>query len=122
MRVRLEEEVTKCGVVIGLAFACNNVKYKNFKEIAEISPTLDFGSFLAFVLYKAGEGDIPKTVAVRVVRSLLDFKDRTSVSSPLVVAEIFSIANMVYKLTLKNKYLCKKPVDTISLFSFELCK
>ena len=113
---RLEEEVVRCGVVIGLAFACNNVKYKNFKEIAEISPTLDFGSFLAYVLYKAGEGDIPKKVAVRVVRSLLDFKDRTSVSSPLVVAEIFSIANMVYKLTLKNKYLCKKPVDTIEEF------
>jgi len=70
---------------------------------------------LMYLLYEAGEKRISKNVAVKVVRQLLEFKDRTGEASIEVVFEIFKIANMVYRILRNKKHLCGKLVEETNL-------
>ena len=117
MRVSLEDEIVRCGTRIGIVFACGRVPEKVYKNIVDnavdITLKMGFGPMLAYILYEAGENRISKNVAVKVVESFLEFKDKTKNTDRNIVLEIFKIANMTYKILRNKKHLCRELIEEI---------
>ena len=67
MKGRLQDEIVRCGVNIGLSFACGKVKEKVYKEIVsnaiDVASKMGFAPMLMYLLYEAGENRLPKHVA-----------------------------------------------------------
>ena len=119
MGVRLEDEIVRYGVIVGLTFACSGVKEQIYKRIVnnaiEVLNNYGFGEMLAYILYEIGEGRLQKDVGKKIVSSLLEFKDKTRLSDKSIILEIFKIASMTYKVLHNKKQLCRRISREIDL-------